>query len=571
MSAMARIARWAAVAIAIAAIVDPAIPLLGRERAAVRVTGDTPADVTRVMDAIAREGFAVGGEGRETLTVLVTDRVPAPPLAPDTWIVDATPGSPNVRIARVDSSHARLPEQAVEVNVVVAGDGVRGKTTELMLENAGIPVASATHAWTADHEEWRARLHYLPASTAAARLTILATVIEGETRQQDNRADVAIPSQRGPVRVLVVEAAVTWPALFVRRALEGESAFAVSATQRAAKGIATRAGDPPRGLTRDTLAGFDAAVIGGPETLTAIDVEALRWFVETRGGIAVLLPDQRPSGAYMALIGRPAFDERTLEAPVKVGADLLASELAVARDLPLTATTLAGDPEGHPVVVSIRRGSGAIVFSGALDAWRYRAHDEEGFARFWRRTLAAHALSVPPALDVTVNPRVVRPGDPVIVTARLRDTELQPGADRVQVSSLGARAIAPGAKVDEPLRLWPSAEPGVFVGEWRPPRAAAYDISVTSSERRGDATLLVAPDVARLSSNPSDLALAARAAGTRSFRLDQLDALAVALATAAPPRGGATPRHPMRSPWWCVPFAALLCAEWAVRRTRGLP
>jgi len=29
--------------------------------------------------------------------------------------------------------------------------------------------------------------------------------------------------------------------------------------------------------------------------------------------------------------------------------------------------------------------------------------------------------------------------------------------------------------------------------------------------------------------------------------------------------------HPMRSPWWALPFAALLCAEWAVRRKRGRP
>jgi hypothetical protein len=254
-----------------------------------------------------------------------------------------------------------------------------------------------------------------------------------------------------------------------------------------------------------------------------------------------------------------------------VGQELLASELALARDLPLAATTLAADPEGRPVVLSIRRGSGAIVFSGALDAWRYRAQDDEGFARFWRRTVATHGLSVPPALDVTVEPRVARPGDPITVTARLRNTELQPGAELVQVSSISARAIAPGAKVDEPLRLWPSSEPGVFAGEWRLARAGTYDISVTSSDRRGDTTLLVAADVARPSADPADLALAARAAGTRSFRIDQLDALASALATAYPPRGTAPRGHPMRSPWWCVPFAALLCAEWAVRRTRGLP
>jgi hypothetical protein len=30
-------------------------------------------------------------------------------------------------------------------------------------------------------------------------------------------------------------------------------------------------------------------------------------------------------------------------------------------------------------------------------------------------------------------------------------------------------------------------------------------------------------------------------------------------------------RRIMRSAWWSVPFAALLCVEWAMRRKRGLP
>jgi len=28
--------------------------------------------------------------------------------------------------------------------------------------------------------------------------------------------------------------------------------------------------------------------------------------------------------------------------------------------------------------------------------------------------------------------------------------------------------------------------------------------------------------------------------------------------------------HPMRSTWWMVAFAAALCAEWTLRRRRGL-
>jgi hypothetical protein len=28
--------------------------------------------------------------------------------------------------------------------------------------------------------------------------------------------------------------------------------------------------------------------------------------------------------------------------------------------------------------------------------------------------------------------------------------------------------------------------------------------------------------------------------------------------------------RPMRSPWWILPFATLLCAEWTLRRRAGM-
>ena len=47
--------------------------------------------------------------------------------------------------------------------------------------------------------------------------------------------------------------------------------------------------------------------------------------------------------------------------------------------------------------------------------------------------------------------------------ARVRDTEL-PASGRVAVEGVAARAVGPASKVDDPVRLWPTAEPGVFAG-----------------------------------------------------------------------------------------------------------
>src|SRR5262249_56376991 len=107
------------------------------------------------------------------------------------------------------------------------------------------------------------------------RLGVGAGRRAGEGGTEETVRAFRSPPVRGPVRTLVVEAGLTWPGLFVRRALEGEPAFAVSSVQRSSKNIATRAGSPPSALTRATVAPFEVVVIGGPDNLTAADLEAL--------------------------------------------------------------------------------------------------------------------------------------------------------------------------------------------------------------------------------------------------------------------------------------------------------
>src|SRR4029079_18135770 len=98
--------------------------------------------------------------------------------------------------------------------------------------------------WKRDHERWQGSLRYLPPGAAGGRLRV---------RTGDHTPDVAVPRMRDPLRSLIVEAGVTWPAMFVRRAIEGEPAFAVAAVQRATKRIATRAGAPPARRPPDAL------------------------------------------------------------------------------------------------------------------------------------------------------------------------------------------------------------------------------------------------------------------------------------------------------------------------------
>jgi hypothetical protein len=230
---------------------------------------------------------------------------------------------------------------------------------------------------------------------------------------------------------------------------------------------------------------------------------------------------------------------------------------------------LASDPQRRPVIFAARRGAGAVILSGALDAWRYRGVDDEAFARFWRQTIAGIATAVPPPMEVSVSPAIARPGEPVTVRVRLRDTELSPNADRAALT-LDARAVDPESKVEEAIRLWPTAEPGVLSGEWRAPRDGTFNITASTATLRGDATLIAAADVETHPDPAQTLDLYARLSGGRLFSAGRLDDMIEALHSSYPAVWMVRRLHPMRSPWWCVPFALLLCGEWAFRRKRGL-
>ena len=122
-----------------------------------------------------------------------------------------------------------------------------------------------------------------------------------------------------------------------------------------------------------------------------------------------------------------------------------------------------------------------------------------------------------------------------------------------------------------PIRLWPLAEPGVYAGEWRPPAAGMFNVSVVAGPLRGDAVVAADAGIAPGSAaDPDGLALIAHASGGGVFPSDQSHALVAAMGTTYPARTVTRAVHPMRSAWWAMAFAGLLCAEWAVRRKRGL-
>jgi hypothetical protein len=575
--------RWLAVAIAIAAVWDPAMsmsrlhgPLVAETVSVAPSRALAAAQLQRqVQRDLDQAGFDTTSSGVPDARVVIADRAPHE-LTTDVpvWAVNmAQDGPPNVRISRTSTADVRVPGQAVEVRFVIDGVGVRGATTDVQLEQDGIPLASAPHVWQTQEESWSAVLRYLPPLEGAQTISLRAIPLATETTTADNTVAVRLPGMRSAVRVLSYDASVSWPATFVRRSLEGEPAFSLSTLQRASEGVATRAGGPPDLFSEATLAPYDEVIVGGPEQLTSRQLAILRWFTEVRGGVVVWIADGRPSGGYASLLGATRFDQRVLESPVSLntGDDtmLRASELIITRQLPNAIRKLATvEPEADAAVFAARRGEGAAVFFGAVDAWRFRAANHEGFARFWRRTLLELGLTVPSRLSVEVEPSLARVGERVRIRARLRGTELSGG--EAVTSGISARAVGPAQHVEASVRLWPTVEPGVFEGEWVVPAAGEYDISVSSGDSQADAVLAGSADVPRGGdADPEGLALLARGSGGEMRSPAQTAGLVSAMRSKLPARRTVFRVHPMRSAWWVLPFVAALCLDWGWRRMHG--
>jgi hypothetical protein len=323
------------------------------------------------------------------------------------------------------------------------------------------------------------------------------------------------------------------------------------------------ASEPAGTLTRDALAKASAVIVSAPDSLTAAEVELLERFVRLRGGSLVLLPDRRPTGPVVRLLPSIRADRRE-PAPVRIG-PLRASELLTFDDSD-EGTSVLESTAGQPVIVTRATGRGRIVVSGALDAWRYRDGDTQ-FARFWTALLADAVSAAGSTLQVSLDKRVLQPGDEASVTVEWQSLDDIPPA-------LSARAdfVCNSGEIG-PVRLWPGARRGVFTGVVSPDTAGTCEIRAMVArpiQLTGTAALAVVDALRLPLGDRQTLEASVAAHGGITVETDDEATL---IARARQSHSSTTePREvrPMRSPLWIVPFAGCLAAEWWLRRRRGL-
>lgn len=578
--------RALAIVIAIAGVVDPAVTSTRASKPNVAVLAADARRDSALADRVAQTLEKRFSVYRTTFpaadaTVIVGDRVPAgadASSAPAFAVIDDRT-TPAVSLDAVRAPTSAPAASRVAIDADVRTRHARGRTVDVTLSAGNLVVDRAKHTILSDDERVPVTLSFVPPSAGAAPLRVAASV---GGASDSAAADVVVDVRDARWSILFFDARPSWMSTFVRRAAESDPRFVVTSRIVTSRNLSAAAGQPPSRLDDlVSLGAFDAVVVGAPEALSERDVAGLETFLRRRGGSVVLLLDHRASGAFDRLTGVSSWiadsASRSLSIiPVGDTIGLRVSEIAFPVRLPETARALAltngaraDSLNGRAAVWRTSVGAGRVIVSGALDSWRYRDRAVSAFDRFWQMTIADAASASPPPVDIAISNRVLRPGERTEVEVAVRDAALR-GTSPVRVSA--AATLESDSLPPVTIDLAAEGTPGRFRGVVRAPDTPGlYRVSAASGGERKTVSISVMEHASR--PTPADDELVTAWVGARKGRVitaSHLDELPAALTDAVQPPSRAEVWHPMRSPWWIVPFALALSTEWWMRRRRGL-
>jgi hypothetical protein len=571
--------RGMAVAIAIAALIDPSFPMAatGRARIALMLQQPQTPVAREAHDAVARavrrefdlapgrddaaDALVVVGAAYRGLTVPERQRVYTVTAAPPS-------GEPAVRISAVRGPREAPPATKIHLEVDVdRNSAATGSSTLVVRNDVGVELARASQVWS-DAHRWTASLDVPPIGLPPWHLRAEVGAALGEHEVTDNAADVLVEGS-APAHVLVFDARPSWAATFVGRALEQDPRFAVVGVSYPSRGFAvTTAGIAS--LSGIDLESIRAIVVGGLDQLTSRDAETLVRFMRDRGGSVILLPDAlsdlRVAGRWLPV---PSAAEVLVEKPARAVGEAPLPPFDVSEMLTLDASSPARalvrtSGTNVPLITIAPVGDGRIVVSGALDAWRYRSNDGAAFDRFWQAIVAGLAMSSPPAVDVDVLPRVAAPGEDVQVRVRVRRSAIASrGTDALEISGSMTGS-------DAPIRFWPDATPDSFHASFvAPSRTGALRVAVEAAGQVASASLAIDARARTAAPEGPPLSLLAESHRGIDVTPGRIPDLVRRLRSDIGAPTVRVERRPMRSVWWMVPFAACLSLEWWLRRRRG--
>jgi uncharacterized membrane protein len=519
----------------------------------------------------------------------------------------------------------------VAVTVVAHGYGVAPFTLRL-LEN-GRSIDAREVKPIGDGIPVQTTFQVAPARNRSTTYTVEIPVAVDELVPENNARSVLVPAAGRPRRVLLVQGAAGFEHAFLRRAwtldpsLEVDSILRKGRDESATQTFYVQA-PPSRSAsllggypaTREALFAYDVVVLANidGDLLNSAQLEMTRAFVEQRGGGLLILGAK--GFQHQALRGTAIEDVLPLELTDRSGGVELAAaspgtnrvaltpagrahpamQLAATPEetalrwasLPPLASVwplggprpgarvlaVTGGPGGTPraLVAEERFGAGrAIVFTGEA-SWRWRmmlSASDQTYERFWRQVVRWLAQSAPEPVSITT-PVAIAEGESAElgITARDQSYTPRPGA------LIDVQVTSPSGRVDTIRAASARSESADYRAAFSAREPGVYRLTVTARQGQAvlgsaAASLLVGgvdPEMSDPRLHEDTLRRVARASGGQVISPTDVSAL-VSRVDASAPAAALTPRRDLWDrPWSFALLAALLSAEWLLRRTWGL-
>jgi uncharacterized membrane protein len=536
----------------------------------------------------------------------------------------------DIQITRVETPRSTLKGTSLAVDVVVTQSGYEGRTVPLHVEDEGRIVSSQNVTLPGDGQSTTVRVTFT-AADAGARLFRFRIEPQAEEQvTQNNARDALVEVSNRRERVLYMEGEPRFEAKFVRRAVEDDANLQVTILQRTAedKFLRLDVGSPDELVggfpkTREELFAYRAIILGSVEA-ASFSPEQLRMladFVNKRGGGLLMLGGRRsfaeggwagtPVGEVLPVEFEsggprnntaPFFTQLSVQ-PTRAGVSFPVTQLADVEktsgakwnDLPPVSSVnrvrlvkpgatvlLTGSTstrQDQVVLAYQRYGRGKSLAFPIQDSWVWKmdakmAVTDTTHATFWRRLVRWLVDGVPDHVSITTAVDRVEPGEPMKLTAEVVD----PAFAEVNDARVIAQVTSPSGKTIEVPLEWTVSKDGEYRGSFVPDETGMYQVTGTAA--RGEKELGSQVMHARASAGDSEyfdaamrsslLRRVAEQTGGRFFTPATAAALPEAISYSGRGVTIVEERDLWDMPIILMLLLALVGAEWAYRRTRGL-
>jgi uncharacterized membrane protein len=535
----------------------------------------------------------------------------------------------DIQVTRVDAPRTALKGTSLVVNVVVTQSGYAGTVVPINVEDEGRLVGAENVTLPPNGESTTVPVRFT-ASEAGPRLFRFEVPVQpNEQVAQNNAREALVEVSDRREKILYYEGEPRFEAKFIRRAVEDDKNLQVVLLQRTAENKYLRldvgsAEELVDGFpkTREELFSYRALILGSVEaaSFTPDQLRMIADFVSKRGGGLLMLGGRHsfgeggwngtPVGEVLPVTFEAVGSSRTayfselsvhptragLTSPVtQIAGDEAASEKRWLELPPLTTvnpihgvkpgatvllTAVDRAKREQVVLASQRYGRGKALALPIQDSWLWRMAasipvTDTTYATFWRRLARWLVEDVPDPVMLTMSADRADPGQPMKLTAEVMDRQFVGINDARVIVHVTAPS---GRTIDVPLE-WTVEHDGEYRSSMVPEEEGIYTLRLTATRESKDLgsdtahVRVFAGDVEYFDASMRAplLKRIAEETGGRFYPAATAASLPEAISYSGRGVTAVEQRDLWDMPAVLVVLVALAGAEWAYRRSRGLP